>query len=243
VYQALTLGGTALFDTIPDFDLLADLDYYGDTATTGTYVFNDILDLGAKYSLDIRRHLVGGGFYPSDLIDARTELIDTWTNFESAVAGQANSKICVRTTDDDPTGSPTWSNYQEFGNGTFTARAFQFKLDAAMSDPAQAYACYELGYKASFQRRIESSIVAVQSGAGTKSITFDNPYWTGTAVLGGVNTVLPSIGITAQNLQSGDYFNVTNVTKNGFDVTFRNSGGTAVDRLFAWSALGYGKGA
>jgi len=242
-YQALTLGGTALFDTIPDFNLLADLDYYGDTATTGTYVFNDILDLGAKYSLDIRRHLVGGGFYPSDLIDARTELIDTWTNFESAVAGQANSKICVRTTDDDPTGSPTWSNYQEFGNGTFTARAFQFKLDASMFDPAQAYACYELGYKASFQRRIESSIVAVQSGAGTKSITFDNPYWTGTAVLGGVNTVLPSIGITAQNLQSGDYFNVTNVTKNGFDVTFRNSGGTAVDRLFAWSALGYGKGA
>jgi predicted phage tail protein len=242
-YQALTLGGTALFDTIPNFDLLADLDYYGDTATTGTYVFNNILDLEAKYSLDIRRHLVGGGFYPSDLLDARTDPIDTWINFESAVAGQANSKICVRTTDDDPTGTPTWSNYQEFGNGTFTARAFQFKLDASMSDPVQAYACYELGYKASFQRRIESSVVAEQSGAGTKSVSFTNPFWTGSAALGGVNSTLPSIGITAQNLQSGDYFNVTNVTKNGFDVTFRNSSGTAVDRLFAWSALGYGKGA
>ena len=242
-YDAVVLGGSSLFDTIPDLDLLLDLDYYGDIATTGSYVFSEVLDLGAKYSLDLRRYLVAGGFYPSDLIDERNDLIDTWVDFEGAVADQVNSKVCVRTTDDNPTASPTWSDYQEFGNGTFTARAFQFKLDAAAFTLSQAFACYELGYKASFQRRIESSAVAEQSGAGTKIITFNNPYWTGTAALGGVNTVLPSIGITAQNLQSGDYFNVSNVTKNGFDVTFRNSGGTAVDRLFAWSALGYGKGA
>ena len=202
-----------------------------------------MLDLGAKYSLDLRRHLVAGGFYPSDLIDERTDLIDTWVDFEGAVADQVNSKVCVRTTDDNPTGSPTWSDYQEFGNGTFTARAFQFKLDASAFTLSQAFACYELGYKASFQRRIESSVVAEQSGAGTKSVTFANPFWTGSAVLGGVNSILPSVGITAQNLQSGDYFNVTNVSSSGFDVTFRNSSGTAVDRLFAWSAVGYGKGA
>lgn len=241
-YDAVVLGGSALFDTIPDFDLLLDLDYYGDIATTGSYVFSEVLDLGSKYSLDLRRHLVAGGFYPSDLIDERTDLIDTWVDFEGAVADQVNSKVCVRTTDDDPTGSPTWSDYQEFGNGTFTARAFQFKLDASAFTLSQAFACYELGYKASFQRRIENSAVGVQSGAGTKSIAFANPFWTGTAALGGANSVLPSIGITAQNLQSGDYFNVTNVSSSGFDVTFRNSSGTAVDRLFAWSAVGYGKG-
>jgi predicted phage tail protein len=242
-YDAAVLGGSALFDTILDFDLLLDLDYYGDIANTGTYVFNEVLDLGAKYSLDLRRHLVAGGFYPSDLIDVRTDLIDTWADFEGAIADQVNSKVCVRTTDDNPSGSPTWSDYQEFGNGTFTARAFQFKLDASAFTLSQAFACYELGYKASFQRRIESSVVAEQSGAATKSVTFANSFWTGTAALGGVNSILPSIGITAQNLQSGDYFNVTNVTSSGFDVTFRNSSGTAVDRLFAWSAVGYGKGA
>jgi predicted phage tail protein len=241
-YDAITLGGSTLFDTITDLDLLLDLDYTGDIAATGSYVFTEVLDLGAKYSLDLRRHLVAGGFYPSDLIDVRTDLIDTWVDFEGAVADQVNSKVCVRTTDDNPTASPTWSNYQEFGNGTFTARAFEFKLDAAAFTLSQAFACYELGYKASFQRRIESSVLAEQSGAATKSITFGSPFWTGSAVLGGVNSILPSIGITAQNLQSGDYFNVTNVSSSGFDVTFRNSGGTAVDRLFAWSAVGYGKG-
>ena len=241
-YDAITLGGSTLFDTITDLDLLPDLDYAGDIAATGSYVFTEVLDLGAKYSLDLRRHLIAGGFYPSDLIDVRTDLIDTWVDFEGAVADQVNSKVCVRTTDDNPTASPTWSNYQEFGNGTFTARAFEFKLDAAAFTLSQAYACYELGYKASFQRRIESSVLAEQSGAATKSITFGSPFWTGSAGLGGVNSILPSIGITAQNLQSGDYFNVTNVSSSGFDVTFRNSGGTAVDRLFAWSAVGYGKG-
>ena len=241
-YDAITLGGSTLFDTITDLDLLLDLDYTGDIAATGSYVFTEVLDLGAKYSLDLRRHLIAGGFYPSDLIDVRTDLIDTWVDFEGAVADQVNSKVCVRTTDDNPTASPTWSNYQEFGNGTFTARAFEFKLDAAAFTLSQAFACYELGYKASFQRRIESSVLAEQSGAATKSITFGSPFWTGSAVLGGVNSILPSIGITAQNLQSGDYFNVTNVSSSGFDVTFRNSGGTAVDRLFAWSAVGYGKG-
>ena len=241
-YDAITLGGSALFDTITDLDLLLDLDYYGDIAATGSYVFTEVLDLGAKYSLDLRRHLIAGGFYPSDLIDERTDLIDTWVDFEGAVADQVNSKVCVRTTDDNPTASPTWSDYQEFGNGTFTARAFEFKLDAAAFTLSQAFACYELGYKASFQRRIESSVLAEQSGAATKSITFGSPFWTGSAVLGGVNSILPSIGITAQNLQSGDYFNVTNVSSSGFDVIFRNSGGTAVDRLFAWSAVGYGKG-
>jgi hypothetical protein len=241
-YDAITLGGSALFDTITDLDLLLDLDYYGDIAATGSYVFAEVLDLGAKYSLDLRRHLIAGGFYPSDLIDERLDLIDTWVDFEGAIADQVNSKVCVRTTDDNPTASPTWSDYQEFGNGTFTARAFEFKLDAAAFTLSQAFACYELGYKASFQRRIESSVLAEQSGAATKSVTYSSPFWTGSAVLGGVNSILPSIGITAQNLQSGDYFNVTNVSSSGFDVTFRNSGGIAVDRLFAWSAVGYGKG-
>jgi hypothetical protein len=83
---------------------------------------------------------------------------------------------------------------------------------------------------------------AVSSGAGTKSVAFDKAFFTGTALLGGLNSSLPSVGIVAQNLATGDYFNVTNVTSTGFDVTFRNSSGTAVDRNFLWSAVGFGKG-
>jgi hypothetical protein len=84
---------------------------------------------------------------------------------------------------------------------------------------------------------------SIASGAGAKTVTFDKPFFTGTAALGGVNSSLPSVGITAQNMATGDYFVVTSVSGTGFTVTFRNSADTAVDRNFAWSAVGYGKAA
>jgi hypothetical protein len=72
-------------------------------------------------------------------------------------------------------------------------------------------------------------------------VAFDKAFFVGTASLGGANTYLPSIGITAQNLATGDFFVVTNVASTGFDVTFRNSAGAAVNRNFQWSAVGYGR--
>jgi hypothetical protein len=66
-------------------------------------------------------------------------------------------------------------------------------------------------------------------------VTFDYPFYT----LGG--TVFPTIGILAQNMSSGDYYQVTSISGTGFTVTFRNSAGTAVDRNFTYSATGYGK--
>ena len=66
-------------------------------------------------------------------------------------------------------------------------------------------------------------------------MTFDYPFYTA----GG--TVLPSIGITAQNMASGDYYTLTGISGTGFTITFRNSAGTAIDRNFTYSAVGYGK--
>ena len=148
----------------------------------------------------------------------------------------------MRRTSDDPSGTPTWSSWQEFVNGTFLGRGFQFKAELTSSDPSENILIDELGYEATFQRRTEQSVGPVASGAVTKAITFDKAFFTGTASLGGPNAYLPSVGIVAQNLATGDYFNVTNVTRTGFDVTFRNSSGTAVDRNFLWTAVGFGKG-
>ena len=100
----------------------------------------------------------------------------------------------------------------------------------------------ELGYEATFQRRQDQSVGSIASGAGAKTVTFDKPFFVGTASLGGVNSSLPSVGITAQNMAAGDYFTIGSVAGNEFVVTFRNSGGTAIDRNFTWSVVGYGKG-
>lgn len=241
-FGGLVLDGDETLDGITDFDLIPIFDFLGDTVQMGEYAFNNTLDLGASFSLDLKRYFVTTGFFPSSLMDSRSGLVDTWADWDGGIIDSVNAKLLVRRTSDDPSGTPTWSSWQEFVNGTFLGRAFQFKAQLTSADPAQNIVIDELGYDATFQRRTEQSATAVTSGAGTYSVTFDKAFFTGTSGLGGVNSSLPSIGIVAQNLAAGDYFNVTNVTSTGFDVTFRNSGGTAVSRNFLWTAVGFGKG-
>ena len=44
------------------------------------------------------------------------------------VANDANAKIAVRTTTDNPSSSPTYSSFNDFANGTFKGRGFQFRI-------------------------------------------------------------------------------------------------------------------
>ena len=241
-YDALTLDGTQLLDSVPDVDALTSFDFMGDITSTGTYSFANALDLGSTFSLDLTRHFVTRGFLPNDTLDGRSGLVDDWLNWDGADVNRVNAVLKVRTTDDNPSGTPTWSAYQEFISGTYKARAFQFQAELQSNDVAQNILIDELGYTATLQRRTENSNGTIASGAGAKAITFDKPFFVGTASLGGVNTYLPSIGITALNMGSGEYFEVTSISSTGFTVTFKNSGGTAVNRNFNWSAVGYGRG-
>jgi predicted phage tail protein len=229
----------AIYDA--GFDALK-IDSVATIPAEGSYQFLNTLDLGNVFSLDLRRYFVTRGFYPSDLIDSRTGLVDAWSDWDGAISDSVNATLYLRRTDDNPAGSPVWGEYQPFVNGTFLGRAFQFKAVMASSDPAQNILVDELGYESTFQRRTEQSNGNIASGAGTKTVTFDKPFFIGTASLGGVNAYLPSVGITAQNMATGDYFVVGTVTGTNFQVTFRNSAGTAIDRNFTYTATGYGRG-
>ncbi|MGA1404561.1 MAG: host specificity protein J, partial [Ilumatobacteraceae bacterium] len=235
-FDALALDGDAYLDDIPDVDLIPIFDYLGNVLSSGTYFFRDALDLGYPYAVDLKRYFVTRGFYPSDLIDSRLELVDLWSDWDGGVIDQVNAKLYFRSTADDPAGTPTWSSWQEFVNGTFNGRAFEFKTELQSSNASQNILIDQLGYEASLQARTEQSTATVASGAGTKSVTFVHPFYTAGS------TIFPSVGIAAFNLGSGEYYTITNVTGAGFDITFRDSGGTAVDRNFTWVATGYGKG-
>jgi predicted phage tail protein len=239
----LVLQGAGLFDAIVDFDLVPSLDFLGDVEPVGEYAFLNTLDLEAVYALDLKRFFVTRGFYPSDLIDSRTANIDTWSDFDGGVIDKVNAKLYMRRTPDDPAALPTYSAWQEFVNGTFIGRGFQFKAELTSAAIDQNIIIDELGYEATFQRRQEQSAGPTASGAGTLTVTFDKAFFTGTTTLGGVNTSRPSIGIVAQDMDSGDYFRVTNSTSTSFQVTFFDSSNTAVNRNFLWSAVGYGKAA
>ena len=107
-----------------------------------------------------------------------------------------------------PSGSPTYTDFQTFANGTYKGRGFQFRAKLTSNDTAQDIKVSQLGYTASLQRRTEQGNV-IASGAGAKAVTFTNPFFVGTSSLLGANSNLPSVGINAQNMASGDYFEVS----------------------------------
>ena len=208
---------------------------------TGTYDFVDTLDLGNTFSLTLKRHFQGEGFYVGDQFDNRTENIDTWTDFDGSVANEANAKIAVRTTTDNPSGSPTYTDFNDFANGTFRARGFQFRITLETSDTAQNMNLQQAGYTATMQSRTEQSSV-IASGAGAKAVTFTSPFFVGTSALGNLNSFLPAVTISAQNMATGDYFELSSISGTGFTVHFKNSSNASIDRNFTYSAVGFGKG-
>ena len=217
------------------------LDSDGLTAGTGEYAFDSTLDLEAVYSLDLERRLVSRGIYPTDLWDSRTDNIDTWQDIDGGVPDAVNAELYVRKTNDDPSSSPTYSAWQPLVNAVLKARAFQFKAVLTSSDAAQNVLVDELGYKAQFQQRTEQSTSTIASGTSAKAVTFTNAFFTGTTALGGANSALPTIGITPLNMATGDFFELSSISRTGFTVTFKNSSGTIVDRNFNYMATGFGK--
>ena len=213
----------------------------GLTAGTGEYAFDSTLDLEAVYSLDLERRLVARGIYPTDLWDSRTDNIDTWQDIDGGVVDQVNAELYVRKTNDDPSSSPTYSAWQPLANGVLKGRAFQFKAVLTSSDTAQNILVDELGYKAQLQQRTEQSTATIASGTSAKAVTFTNAFFTGTSGLGGVNSALPTIGITPLNMATGDFFELSSISRTGFTITFKNSSGTIVDRNFNYMATGFGK--
>ena len=78
------------------------------------------------------------------------------------------------------------------------------------------------------ESRTESS-ATIASGFTAKAVTFTNAFYQA-----------PSLGITASNLASGDYYEVTSVSGTGFTITFKNSSNAVINRDFQYQAVGYG---
>lgn len=236
----IKLAGIGLFDAIADLDAVSSLDAAGGLATSGSYAFNDVIDLGAVFTVDFKRHLKAIGFLPNDNFDAITDL-DLRDDFDGINISDVSADVLVAVTQDNPSsGSPTFTDFQSFTNGFYKGRGFKFRCDMSTVDTSANIKVTELGYTAAFTRRVEQSPSVITS-SGATDVTFQAPFFVGTAALGGANSSLPSIGITSQNMQSGDFFELTNITGTGFRITFKNSSST-VNRNFTYQAVGFARG-
>ena len=211
--------------------------------SSGSYQFASTLDLEGVFALDLQRYFVTRGVRPSDLIDVWPD-VDARSDWDGAVIDDVNASLSVRATDDDPSGSPSWGSWVALKNGTFSGRAFQFKTDLTSADTTENILVDQLGYEARLDVRNEQSTGLTASGTGAKTVSFSKPFWTGTTALGGGATAyLPSVSVNVFGLASGDYIDMGTVTGSQFTLTIRNSGGSAINKNFSWTAVGYGRGA
>ena len=143
----------------------------------------------------------------------------------------------------------SYTDFNDFSNGTFKGRGFQFRATLETTDAAQNIVMQQLGYVAEMPSRTEQSSVIFSDSAGdgtgsagAKTVTFAAPFFVGTSALSNLNNFLPSVNISAQNMATGDYFELTNVSGTGFTVHFKNSSNASIIRQFTYSAVGFGKG-
>jgi hypothetical protein len=130
VSSGLQLDGTTLIDSmVTSIDAWPFIDSLGGVSGTGSYAFTTHLDLSTVATRRFESTVAATQFDTGDLIDARTDLIDDWIDIDGATIEDCDATLYVRTTDDNPAGSPTWGAWTPFFVGDFTCRAAQFKLD------------------------------------------------------------------------------------------------------------------
>ena len=212
-----------------DFDALPSIDVIGGVNPAGEYEFGSSWNMGSVFDVNIRRRFVTRPLLPGQLFDDNTLPIDEWPDIDEDNLDVVNAEMYVRTTNDDPAGTPVYGDWNQFANSIVRGWGFQFKTIAISSDPSVNILIDELGVEMELQLRTEQSAV-LTSGAGTYAIVFADAFYQA-----------PNMGITANNMATGDFFLITAVTRLGCTVEFKNSAGTAVSRQFSYIAVGYGK--
>ena len=195
------------------------------TLLSGDYTFTNYVDLGAKFTPNLERHLLTNSFYRSRLIDDQTDLIDTWGLFDFDEPDATNVVVSARATDDDPAGTPTWGAWTPIINGSLSGRGFQFKADLSTTNAAENVGIVELGVGVSLVQRTE---IATTSGQTTINVTFVDAFYSAPLVQVSPNSSLPS-GVT---------YSVGSITRTGFVLTLT---GAAVSYDFTYTAVGVGK--
>ena len=213
----------------------ADNIYFNSITTplTGTYVFNNEIDLGIKYTARMSFGITvtrqdGAGVLFTDAAGLFTSRLGLFTGTSSDL-GDTNVVMQLSTTDDDPAASPTWGAWQDFIVGDYEARAFRFRALLSTETSNATPRIANLSVTADMPDRVIASNDIV-SGTGGKAVVFTPAF-----------KALSGLGISAQGLATGDYYDITLKDQDGFTIEFFNSAATSIDITFDYVARGYGK--
>lgn len=196
-----------------------------DFLSSGNYEFANVIDVGAKHTVRVTASITQTARNPDDLFDNRTgNFDDAKSNFDGDAPANCDAHLEIATSDDNS----TFTSFQTFVIGNYTARYLKFRLVLTSSDLASTAVVSEASVTVDMPDRIFSED-NISSGTSTKTVTFSSPF----------KSTNYAVGITAENMETGDFFTVSNKTVNSFDVLFKNSSGTNISRTFDFIAKGF----
>lgn len=221
-------SATGLFD---DASGLFDGTFSGYNLS-GIYYFNNYIDLGQKYTSRLNFSFTSTRFDRTDLFDSATGNFDDREGvFDSDATAFSDTTVSMqlRHTNDDPTGTPTWTDWQSFSVSDITARAFEFRLLLSSTDTNVTPVVSALSVTADMQDRVVSG--SDITFTGTTNVTFDDAF-----------SATPAIGLSLANLANGDRYTITNKTRTGFTINTFTGGSTSTNSVtLDYVAKGYGK--
>ena len=224
---ALILDSVNTIDQMTDnIDLWPKFSEWGGITQVGIYYFAESIDLGEVVTSIIKTQVQASSYLTSYTIDSWPNL-DSLESIDGEQPSSSRAELQIRTTDDDPLVSPEWSEWQNFNVGDWTARAFEFRLLLSVQIENSNIAVTGLSVEIDMPDKIRSGDDIV-SGAGVFSVEYDAPFF-----------VNPAVGISAQGMATGDYYQLTNKTRFGFDIIFKNTSGTTISRTFDYIARAY----
>ena len=228
--NTLRLQSSLLFDDATgNFDTSSRL--FDSSPQSGTipdeafYTFTNIIDIGSTQTVRLTATIVQTADNIDETFDDETGDFDDKTGaFDGDTPENVRTVLQIATSTDNI----TYSDFRDFVIGEYNSRYFKFRMHLESLDNSSTPVIEQLSVTVDMVDRIQSNN-DITSGAGTKSITFTNPFFSANYAL----------GITAENMESSDFFEISNRTINGFDILFKNSGGSAVSRKFDFIAKGF----
>ena len=234
---AVTLDTITLFDARSgDFDDADSSGFLFDTgglanniSSSGNYIFANSFSLDAIYDATFQVELTMESDDPYDFFDSgrgASVFDDAKAPFDGNAPTNNDAIIQIGADDSSLANISTFTTVAQ--QGTFKGRFFKFRT--VLSSANNNARPFVTGLKARLvlEKRTETGD-DISSGTGTKSVTFTNGFFQ-----------IPNITVTGQDLSSGDFFVISNKSKTGFDIVFKNSSNSIINKTFDFQARGVG---
>jgi sulfur carrier protein ThiS len=218
-----------------------------DLETAFTRMWDDFTETWDQYDESWLYHSApgDGGVYESAVVDvggvlkSRIELIHTLAQFPLADSWQSwdqpwgeygagwgwggpdgvvSADFEIRTTNDDPNGSPTWNAWMPFTAGYYEARAVQFRITLSTSDAVYIPRLTALKAVIDVPDRellFEDLVIPI----GGTNIDFSPAF-----------LAEPTTTVAIQNGEEGDTYKITGKDKTGMTLTIFDGAGNSVER-------------